>query len=149
MDVTEGLFMTANMVSIEVPLDLYHRLERLAALTQRPLESLVAQTLASTIPLLPDDLSPATQNALTAIESLSNERLQATVRDTLPEVDQKHYLQLREKRRSHTLTADEQATLDHLTQEADLLTLKKAYAAVLLKWRDQQPPTLAELTPRV
>ena len=52
---------------------------------------------------------------------------------------------LREKRRAGTITETEQTALDQLTQEADLLTLRKAYAAVLLKWRGYKLPSLATL----
>ena len=38
-----------------------------------------------------------------------------------------------------------QRTIDRLAQEADLLALRKAYAAVLLKWRGHRLPSLAEL----
>src|SRR6266545_111576 len=93
--------MTTETIPIQVPEALYRRLERLAALTHRPVESLVVQTLSSSIPPLPDDLPPPTRDA--------------------------------------------QTSLDRLTQDADLRTLRKAYAAVLLKWRGHRLPTLADL----
>jgi hypothetical protein len=49
-------------------------------------------------------------------------------------------------RRAGTLEPDERATLERLTQEADLRTLRKAYAAVLLKWRGHRLPGLTELS---
>ena len=55
--------MSAETVSVQVPRSLYVRLERLAQITNRPLESLVEQTLASAIPALPDDLPTATRAA--------------------------------------------------------------------------------------
>ena len=137
--------MTTDTVAIQVPQSLYHRLERIADLTQRPLESLVVQALSSSIPLLPDDLPPAMRDALVALERLSDDELQQVANATFPAEQAEHYAALREKRRASTITAPEQATLDHLAQAADLLTLRKAYAAVLLKWRGHRLPTLAEL----
>ena len=137
--------MTTDTVAIQVPQSLYHRLERMADLTQRPLESLVVQALSSSIPLLPDDLPPAMRDALVALERLSDDELQQEAGATFPAEQYEQYAALREKRRARTITAPEQATLAHLAQEADLLTLRKAYAAVLLKWRGHRLPTLAEL----
>ena len=137
--------MITETIPIQVPEALYRRLERLAALTHRPVESLVVQTLSSSIPPLPDDLPAPTRDALTALEGLSDDELWQVVRSTFPETQYEQFAELRERRRAGTITPDEQATLDGLTQTADLLTLRKAYAAVLLKWRGHRLPTLAEL----
>ncbi len=42
--------MSADMVAVNLPAALYQRLERLAALTGRPVETLVAQTLSAGLP---------------------------------------------------------------------------------------------------
>ena len=137
--------MVADTVAIQVPQPLYRRLERLAELTQRPLESLIVQTLSSTIPLLPDDLPPATRDSLLALEHLSDDELWRVARMVFPEEQYAQFDALRERRRAGSITEPEQVTLDHLFQESDLLILRKAYAAVLLKWREHRLPTLAEL----
>ena len=63
--------MTTETLTIQVPELLYRRLERLAALSGRPLESLITQTLSASIPPLPDDLPSPTRDALTSLEALS------------------------------------------------------------------------------
>jgi hypothetical protein len=136
--------MSTETIEIHVPEGLYRRLERLAALTRRPLEGLILQTLSSSIPPLPDDLPPATRDALIAIEALSDEELVQVVRRTMPDDRYQRLSELREKRREDTLPEGETAELDHLLEEADLLTLTKAYAAVLLKLRGHKPAPLAE-----
>ncbi|SRR6266540_1776055 len=136
--------MTTETIPIQVPEALYRRLERLAALTHRPVESLVVQTLSSSIPPLPDDLPPPTRDALTSLEGLSDDDLWQMVRSGMPEVEYEQFTELRAKHRAGTIAPDEQATLDRLTQDADLRTLRKAYAAVLLKWRGHRLPTLAD-----
>lgn len=138
--------MTTETMTIQVPELLYRRLERLAALTHRPLESLVVQTLSSNIPPLPDDLPTPTRDALTALEGLSDDALWQIVRSSVPEEQHEQFAQLREKRRAGMIASDEQMILDRFTQEADLRTLRKAYAAVLLKWRGHRLPTLAEIS---
>jgi hypothetical protein len=137
--------MTTETMTIQVPEMLYRRLERLAALTHRPLESLVVQTLSSNIPPLPDDLPPPARDALVALESLGDDALWQVMRGTFPDDQHEQLVELREKRRAGTIAPDEQTILDRLMQEADLLTLRKAYAAVLLKWRGQRLPPLADL----
>jgi len=137
--------MTIETIPIQVPEALYRRLERLAALTHRPVESLVVQTLTSSIPPLPDDLPAPMRETLTALEDLSDDELWQIARSTFPEAQYEQFAELREQRRAGTIMPDEQVTLDRLTQEADLMTLRKAYAAVLLKWRGHRLPALAEL----
>lgn len=132
-------------VPIQVPQALYHRLERLAQLTRRPLESVVVQALSSTIPLLPDDLPPTMRDALVALEQLSDDELWRVAGSRFPPEQSEQFTTLRAKRRAGAITTAEQAILDELSRAADLLTLRKAYAAVLLKWRGHRLPTLAEL----
>ena len=138
--------MATETMTIQVPEVLYRRLERLAALTHRPLESVVVQTLSSNIPPLPDDLPPPAREALTALEGLSDDALWQVMRVAFPDDHYEQLVELRERRRTGTLLPDEQATLDRLIQEADLLTLRKAYAAVLLKRRGHRLPNLADLS---
>lgn len=136
--------MTAETATIHVPQSLYHRLERLATLTQRPLESLVEQTLLSSLPPLPDDLPSDARDALLALESLNDADLWNILRTTISKTDLEQWDELRERRQAGLITADEQIVHDQLTQTADLLTLRKAYAAVLLKWRGHRIPSLAD-----
>jgi hypothetical protein len=133
------------MVTIQVPQTLYERLERLARLTHRPVESLIAQMLSTSLPLLPDDLPAEQREALAALESLSDEQLWQIEGATFPESQYEQFTDLREKARSGELTVSEQQSLDELTAAADLLALRKAYAAVLLKWRGYRMPSLAAL----
>ena len=137
--------MTTETVAIQVPQALYRRLARLAELTHRPIESLVEQALSSTIPPLPDDLPDVMRDALIALEALSDGELWQVFHSRFTDEQYEQYCTLREKNRQGTMTGPERATLDDLRQEADLLMLRKAYAAVLLKWRGYQLPTLAEL----
>ena len=137
--------MTSDLATIQVPQALYRRLERLATLTHRPVDSLVAQTLASSLPPLPEDLPAAWGDALLILEGLSDAELEQTMRATFPQEDYERFALLREKQRGQGLTVTEQAALDRLATESDLLGLRKAYAAALLRWRGQHIPTLAEL----
>jgi predicted transcriptional regulator len=137
--------MSTDTIVIHLPDGLHRRLERIANLTQRPLESVIVQTLSSSLPPLPDDLPAATRDALIALEHWSDDGLRDLAWATFPGDQYAQLTALREQRRDGVLSKDEQASLERLTQEADLLTLKKAYAAVLLKWRGHRLPMPAEL----
>jgi len=143
---SEQTLMTTETMTIQVPELLYRRLERLAALSGRPLDSLITQTLSANIPPLPDDLPAPTRDALTSLEALNDDDLWLMVRSSMPDAEYEQFTELRAKHRDGTIAPDEQALLTRLTQEADLRTLRKAYAAVLLKWRGHRLPTLGELS---
>jgi hypothetical protein len=124
---------------------LYRRLERLATLTNRPLESLLEQALNAGLPQLPDDLPPAMREALLQLEALSDDDLQRVVRERMNAADVEQFDELRERRRAGVIAAVEGQRLQELAEHADLLMLRKAYAAVLLKWRGQPVPAPAAL----
>ena len=137
--------MTVQTIAINVPQPVYSRYERLARLTRRPLESLIAQTLNANVPPLPDDLPDEMQRDLVTLETLDDQALWQAARGTASPQQQAQHRLLLEKNRSDTLTPAEQESLARLRQDADRLMLRKAYAYVLLKWRGYRLPTLAEL----
>lgn len=137
--------MSTDTIAVPVPAPLYARLARLAALTNRPLESLVAQTLSAGLPPLPDDLPATTRDALQALEQLDAPALEQVVRERMAEPEAEQFAELRERRRAGVITEPEQQRFTALVHAADLRTLRKAYAAVLLKLRGQPVPTLADL----
>lgn len=130
--------MAVDGITIHLPDGLYRRLERLASLTQQPLEGLIVKTLSSSLPPLPDDLAPAFRDALLALEALSDDELRQVADATMPEASYERLAALRDERCERPLTSDEQAELDSLSQDVDTLVLRKAYAAVLLTWRGQR-----------
>lgn len=124
--------MDQDQASVHLPASLRIRLERLATLTSQSLEGLIVKTLSSNLPPLPDDFPAADREALRALESLNDDDLWNVTNAALSKSDYARVTALRERRREGTLTAGERAELDELLRAADLLTLKKAYAAVLL-----------------
>ncbi|HEX6797578.1 MAG TPA: hypothetical protein VF116_07685 [Ktedonobacterales bacterium] len=138
--------MASDTITIHLPDDLYRRLERLAGLTKQPLEGLIVKTLSANLPALPDDLPSATRDALQALEGLSDAELWQRAQATFPQDQYERLTQLRERRHEGTLIADEREELGRLLAAADLLTLEKAYAAVLLRWRGHRLPSLAALS---
>jgi hypothetical protein len=112
--------MTTDTVVLHLPDDIYRRIAHL-----------------SSLPPLPDDFAPEIHEALQRLEQLSDSDLTAFERATLATDDYARLTELRERRREGAISPDEQTELDHLMQAGDTLTLQKAYAAALLKWRGQ------------
>src|SRR5262245_56898131 len=127
--------MADSLVAILVPETLAQRLERMAQLSGRSLEVVVEQALRSSLPPLPEDLSPSQRDALLALETVGDAELWSVERSTFPKGKSSQLADLRARSRAGTLTSAEQQQLSDLTTEADLVTLRKAYAAVLLRWR--------------
>ena len=80
-----------------------------------------------------------------ALESLSDDELRQTANASMPNWQYDLLTALRNEQRERPLSPDERTEFDSLMQDADTLALKKAYAAVLLKWRGQSlpPPSAA------
>jgi len=137
--------MSEPTVAIQMPHLLYQRLQRLAELTHRPLESLVLQALDAHIPPLLEDMPEHIRQDLAALEKLDDAALQHVAQSAWSAEQSARYTALVEKERARTITPAEQDTLEELYQEANCHMLRKAYANALLKWRGHQLPTLAEL----
>lgn len=129
--------MATDTVVLHLPDDLYRRIARLSHLTGSPVEGVIMRMLSSSLPPLPDDFAPDVRDALQSLEELSGAQLAAYSMATLPRKDYARLCVLRERRDDGVITPAEQVELDRLMQAADTLTLQKAYAAVLLKWRGQ------------
>jgi hypothetical protein len=71
--------------------------------------------------------------------------LQREVRRLFPTEQWAEYDALLEKKKREELTGKEQVRLGALRREADVLMLRKGYAAVLLKRRGYHVPTVDEL----
>jgi hypothetical protein len=77
------------------------------------------------------------REALLQLEALSDSDLQRVVLERMSAADVEQFDELRERRRAGVISAAEERRLQELAEYADLLMLRKAYAAVLLKWHGQ------------
>jgi len=137
--------MSEPTLAIQMPQPLYQRLQRLAAITQRPLESLVLQALETNIPPLLEEMPEPIRKDLAALEQLDDEALQHVAHGVWSPEQRARYTELLEKERAATITPSEKATFEELYREANCHMLRKAYANALLKWRGHQLPSLADL----
>jgi len=137
--------MGAGTHTIQLPDDLYRRLERFAKLTKQSIEGLIVRALASSLPSVPERLSPDIQSSLQALESRTDEDLFALLNALLPPEQYQRLTELRELRSERPLAPEEEDELARLLAAADLLTLEKGYAGTLLRWRGHRLPLTVDL----
>jgi len=91
--------------------------------------------LLEATPPLDDNLSSPLQEELKELETLDDEALWNVAHGQLPPPRQQLYRRLLVKNSLGSITTREKETLHTLGEEARRLTLKKAHAYMLLKWR--------------
>ncbi|MBM4423939.1 MAG: hypothetical protein FJ030_11165 [Chloroflexi bacterium] len=131
-------------VTIQIPDTLYEPIRRAAQATNQPLEAVVLTALQTSLPSL-EGLSADTQAELVSLEALSDEALWRVMLERMPADRQSALETLLDKNKTGQLNEPEHNQLAALQESADLITLRKARAAVLLRFRGLRIPTPAEL----
>jgi hypothetical protein len=136
----------SETLTIELPETLYRQLQRFSELVQQSPDVVVAQSLQhSLLPLL-EEIPPAYQPDVYPLLRMSAAELQDEVRQVFPEAHWAEYEALLMKKKSQAgLTPEEQQRLKVLRREADVLSFRKSYAAVLLRRRGYEVPTPSAL----
>jgi len=138
--------MTARTMTITVSDELYRQLELQAQRMARPVDEVLAQTLARGLLVTTDpELPPAVQTELSAMESLTDPMLWEIAASTASGDTVAVYDLLTERREDGTITADGRHLLQQLRDDFDLLALRKAHAYALLKRRGHPLPALEDL----
>ena len=138
--------MSVRTVTLKLPEHLYERLETQAQAATRSVDEIVVQALARSLPpLVEEDLPPALQAELEAMEHLSDEALWQIAESTMNRDKVALYDVLLERHQSGNLTPEGQECLTQLREEAEALMLRKAHAYALLQSRGHKLPTLEEL----
>lgn len=132
-------------ITIELSEPLFEKLQRAARLTKQPVETLVEQSLATSLPPLLEDIPDEYQKDVFPLLEMDAADLQQEVQRVFPPERWRRYETLLEKKRKTGLTGAERKELDVLRREADILTLRKGYAAVLLKRRGYHVPAPEQL----
>jgi hypothetical protein len=131
-------------VTLELPQTIYLPARRMAEATNRPLEDLLVSALKASLPSL-DGLPVELADRLVELENLDDESLSQVMLSKVPAVQQRELDRLLHKNQAGTLADQERRKLDQLQREADRVMLRKARAAVLLRFRGHRLPTLEEL----
>ncbi len=132
-------------ITLTLPDNVLQPMQRVAQATKQSVEELLVTALQAALPTL-EGLPPEVVQPLIALESLDDQALWRVMLETVP-LDQQHRLHdLLIYNQAGRLTDAEREQLTILQQQADLVMLRKARAAVLLRFRGKRVPTLAELS---
>ncbi len=128
-------------LTLQLPDETIQRYQQSASAAHKRLEDFIVERLIETTPLRNSQLSTATETELKALETFHDEALWAVARSRLAPKQQRLYNRLLTKNVQGNITEVEKAQLKTLGDEARLLTLKKAHAYLLLKWRGHTLPS--------
>ncbi len=132
--------MTGQTIQIQLPAEIYHRLQRVADATQQPLEAVVFQTIQGNLPPSLDDLSPDLQRLVADLQALSDAALWQIARAPLPPHQWRRHQHLLAQGQAGHLSATEEAELAALRAATDQYVTRRSYALALLKWRGHTLP---------
>jgi hypothetical protein len=134
----------SQTVTLTLPAKLYDPVQRIAQATDQSVETVLLTALQASLPSL-EGLPPDLTQELIELEALDGSALRQVLLEMVPIQQQQDLDALLYKNQSSQLTQAEQEQLAHLQHAADRVMLRKARAAVLLRFHGQRIPTLTEL----
>ena len=135
----------AQTITLTLPDNVLQPVERVARATKQSVEELLVKALQAALPTL-EGLPPDFMQHLIALESLDDQALWRVMLETVPLDQQDRLHDMLSRNQAGMLTESEHEQLAVLQHQADLVMLRKARAAVLLRFRGKRVPTLAELS---
>lgn len=137
--------MSFHTISLNVPENLYLRLQQAAQATQQPLEKILLRAMQLGSPPGWESVPAEFQADLAALDRLDDDSLWEIARLQRGEAEMVRYQILLDKNANTSLTPAEKIELDELSTTFDRAMLCKAQAAALLKWRGHQLPPAEKL----
>jgi len=134
-----------QIIHVHLPEPLFSQLKRAAELSRQPTDAIIAQSLAHSLPPLLDEIPNQYQPDVFPLLRMTVAELKREMSRVFPPKRWAEYESLLDRKQSGSLTSVEEKRLDAIRREADVLTFRKGYAAVLLKRRGYQLPTIEEL----
>jgi len=134
-----------HTINVHLPEPLYRHLKRAAELSRQPPDAIIAQSLAHSLPPLLEEIPEQYHPDVFPLLKMNDAELKREMERVFPPKRWAEYEALLDKKRSSPLTDAEKKRLDTLRRQADVLTFRKGYAAVLLKRRGYRLPTVKEL----
>ncbi|MBI4604986.1 MAG: hypothetical protein HY721_23740 [Planctomycetes bacterium] len=126
--------MAKHALTLQLPDPLFQYLSDIARATSQPLERVAAQSIAGNLPPSIVSAPPELQAELAALQGLPVPELLAAAAAQVPAGKVSRHQELLEHNREGCLTEAERSELVRLRREADVVMLRKAYAASVLKW---------------
>lgn len=137
--------MTSRTVTMQLPENLYLRLQQTAQATKQSFEEIVLRALQVGSPPSWETAPAEFQADLAALDRLDDSALWRIARQQATPTQSDRYQALLDKNANQSLSAKEQKELTHLRTEFDRQMLLKVHAAALLQWRGHQIPPADKL----
>ena len=136
--------MLEQTITVKLPELLVHRLQRVAALTYRSVDDVVANVVDTAL-YVPPELPTALADEIAAMALLTNDALRLVGESSLAHTQQARMNQLIQRSKVRKLTVAESAQLAQLLEQYDLAVLRRAHALALLNQRGYQLPDQNQL----
>jgi hypothetical protein len=136
----KDILMTMHAVTLQLPEQVYLRLQLIAQATQQSFDDVVLRAIQVGAPPSWEDAPAAFQADLAALDRMDDAALWHIARQRQTAADMVRYQELLEKNASNTLSDAERAELTQLRTAADRFMLRKVQAAALLRWRGYHIP---------
>jgi hypothetical protein len=133
--------MTARTITVQLPENLYLRLQQTAQATQQSFEAILLRALEVGSPPTWESAPAEFQIDLAALDRLDDAALWRIARSRAAAAPLDRYQILLDKHANQTLSTEEQSELIRLRTEFDRQMLTKVHAAALLQWRGHQIPS--------
>ena len=127
--------MAMRELTVQLSTQIYRRFEHMAQVINQPVETIVLTSITGNLPPSLDDVPANLRNDLLILQTLDDATLWAVARGKLPPAQQMRLEALLARNSASLLTEAEQEELARLGEETDRLTLRKAHAYALLRWR--------------
>lgn len=134
----------SRAVTLTLPDPFYEPLKRIAQAIQQPLENVLLNALQGLLPPL-EGLPADIVSELVKLEALDEGELWNVTLERVPEEQEEELEELLYRNQAGTLSAADRDRLTVLQRDAERVMLRKARAAVLLRFRGRRIPTLAEM----
>lgn len=126
--------MAQDSMIVHLPVPLFRRLERAAALTHRSVDEVLATTVAAAF-VAPDELPEVLAGELAGMHLLSDDALRAAALPSMSAADQARLGQLNDLSGVRNLTAAEHAEQSALLDQYRVAALRRAQALTILAQR--------------
>jgi hypothetical protein len=131
--------MTTQTITLKLPEPLYRSARQVAEATKQPLEAILTDSIARTLPPL-DDVSPEEAVELAKLASLDDASLWREARTMLNPVEQAMMHEFLDRQGASELTPADHARLQDLLDAYGRLMVRKAHAYLLLARRGYHVP---------
>ncbi len=139
-----GYEMAIRELTVQLSAQIYKHFEHIARESNQPVEAIVLTSITGNLPPSVDDVPAELREDLLTLQTLDDDALWAVARSKLSSVQQTRLEALLARNSAGLLTEAERKELARLGKETDRLTLRKAHAYALLRWRGFPLPFLGD-----